>query len=86
MPARRGGNPPSYEAIRMATAVYVEYITGEKEYHDLSTDPDELHNSYASLAVNTKTSLHALLLAIQNCHDAESCLATDLAARSAMQR
>jgi len=39
LPGPRTGNPPSYEAIRTATATYVEYVTGEKEYHDLKVDP-----------------------------------------------
>jgi arylsulfatase A-like enzyme len=42
-PGKRGANPPSYEAIRGLTWVYVEYDTGEKEYHDRTNDPDELH-------------------------------------------
>jgi Transposase IS116/IS110/IS902 family len=45
----RSGNPPTYKAIRMARALYVEYATGEKEYHGLATDPDELYNTFASL-------------------------------------
>jgi arylsulfatase A-like enzyme len=76
-PAIRGGNPPSYEAIRTADGVYVEYVTGEKEYHDLATDPDELRNTYATLSPSAKASLHALLGAIENCHDSRSCVAAD---------
>jgi N-acetylglucosamine-6-sulfatase len=43
-PGVRSGNPTTYEAIRGPTWLYVEYANGEKEYHDLAADPDELHN------------------------------------------
>jgi arylsulfatase A-like enzyme len=67
----RGGNPTTYEAIRMATAVYVEYEGGEKEYHDLATDPNELRNTFAALPADRKAALHAALDAVQHCHDAD---------------
>ncbi len=72
-PGIRSGNPTTYEAIRGSTYLYVEYVDGGKEYHDLTTDPDELRNTYSSLSNEDKTSLHTMLLAIQNCHDAKSC-------------
>ena len=83
---RLHGNPPTYDAIRTATATYVEYITGEKEYYDLAADPNELHNVYLSLDGNAKASWHALLTAMKNCHDAQSCLAAEHPDRNAMQR
>jgi arylsulfatase A-like enzyme len=82
-PDRRSGNPPSYEAIRGATWVYVEYVGGEKEYYDRAKDPDELHNIYASLPADRKTSLHAMLTALQSCQGAQSCAAADGSSRSA---
>jgi N-acetylglucosamine-6-sulfatase len=85
-PPVRSGNPPSYEAIRTATATYVEYITGEKEYYDIHADPYELHNGYSSQDAAAKASLHALLSALQKCHDAQSCATADVAAASAMQK
>jgi N-acetylglucosamine-6-sulfatase len=84
MPARRSGNPPSYEAIRSRTAVYVEYADGDREYHDLVADPWELHNTFSSLPQAQKGSLHAAVAAIQSCKDAASCWAAQhvkLAAR-----
>jgi N-acetylglucosamine-6-sulfatase len=72
-PAERSGNPTTYEAIRGRSSVYVEYADGEREYHDLATDPDELRNSYPSLPPDMKASLHATLDAVKNCHDAKSC-------------
>ncbi|HEY6255100.1 MAG TPA: sulfatase [Xanthobacteraceae bacterium] len=85
-PALRSGNPPTYEAIRGATWVYVEYDDGEKEYYDRTSDPDELHNTYASLPDDQKASLHAMLSGLQNCHDAQSCAAVDGSGRGAAQR
>ncbi len=82
-PAVRSGNPTTYEAIRTRTSVYVEYADGEKEYHDRVADPDELRNTFSSLPSEEKTSLHAALDAIVNCHDAKSCLAAGRGGRSA---
>ena len=75
MPAHHSGNPTTYEAIRGRTWVYVEYLTGEKEYYDRATDPDELHNIFSSLSAERKAALHAVITAVQNCHDAASCQA-----------
>ena len=72
-PAIRSGNPPTYEAMRTATALYVEYADGDREYHDLSTDPYELRNTYAGLSADKKSALHAALAAMQNCKGSESC-------------
>ena len=88
-PSQRGlrhGNAPSYEAIRARTWVYVEYVTGEKEYHDLAADPDELRNSFSSLSSTQQASLHSLLAAIQNCHDEMSCRAAEQPISTANQR
>jgi N-acetylglucosamine-6-sulfatase len=76
---RRHGNPPSYEAVRSARWVYVEYQDGVKEFHDLTADPYELRNSFSALAEIQKSALHALVSAIQNCHDAGSCRAAERA-------
>jgi arylsulfatase A-like enzyme len=83
MPGLRSGNPPTYEAIRMPHALYVEYATGEREYHDLATDPDELRNTFAALSAEEKASLHATLDAVQTCRDAASCWAAERTVRSA---
>jgi arylsulfatase A-like enzyme len=82
-PDLRSGNPTTYEAIRGPSYLYVEYADGEKEYHDLTSDPDELHNTYASLSEADKASLHTLLTGVQNCHDAQACLAAERVSRSA---
>jgi arylsulfatase A-like enzyme len=85
-PGMRSGNPPTYEAIRGATWVYVEYDGGEKEYYDRATDPDELHNAYAELPNDEKVSLHAMITALQSCHDARSCAAADGSSRSTARK
>jgi N-acetylglucosamine-6-sulfatase len=77
LPGLRSGNPPTYEAMRALTSLYIEYATGEKEHHDLATDPDEVHNSFSLLASEAKAALHARLDALQNCHDAKSCWAIE---------
>jgi N-acetylglucosamine-6-sulfatase len=84
-PARRSGNPPTYEAIRTRTSVYVEYTTGEKEYHNLVTDPHELRNTFSSLPGEEKKLLHAILDAIKNCHDAETCRTAERARLDTMR-
>ena len=66
-------------------ALYVEYATGEKEYHDLAADPDELRNTFSSLSAEEKASLHATLEAVQTCRDAVNCWAAERSVRSAMR-
>jgi len=36
---KAGANPPSYEAIRTAIALYVRYTDGQSEYYNTTTDP-----------------------------------------------
>jgi N-acetylglucosamine-6-sulfatase len=82
-PEARSGNPTTYEALRGPAWLYVEYSDGEKEYHDLTTDPDELRNTYAALPPARKDALHAMLGALQNCHDAQGCSAADRSTQAA---
>jgi len=72
-PEPRSGNPPSYEALISRTVLYVEYVGGGMEYHNLSTDPSELHNTYSSLSPKERKTLHAALKAMTDCHNAQSC-------------
>jgi N-acetylglucosamine-6-sulfatase len=60
-------NPPSYEAIRKPRSLYVEYANGEREYYNLSADPFELNNTYASLGPAARSRLHRTLTALENC-------------------
>jgi N-acetylglucosamine-6-sulfatase len=72
-PGARSGNPPTYEAIRGADFVYVEYAGGDFEYHDLTKDPHEVANTFGALSADQKAALRATLQAVKDCHDAESC-------------
>lgn len=73
LPTRGAGNPPSYEALRTPTSLYVEYVTGEREYYDLRTDPFELHNIAAHLSPAHQHRLRRALLAIEGCHGQRQC-------------
>jgi arylsulfatase A-like enzyme len=73
VPAKRSGNPPSYEAIRARDSVYVEYDDGTREYHDYASDPYELRNTFSTLPPKAKASLHAAVDALRICHGAQAC-------------
>jgi arylsulfatase A-like enzyme len=66
------GNPPSYEAVRTATALYVRYASGEQEYYNTAGDPLELHNIAPA---GVPAVLRNTLAALQNCHGGVSCWA-----------
>jgi len=74
-PAVRSGNPPTYEAMRTAGELYVEYADGDREYHNLSADPYELHNTYSMLTAEQKSALHAAIVAMQSCKGSSGCWA-----------
>ncbi len=69
----RYGDPPTYEALRTSTALYVEYDDGEREYYDLSKDPLELDNLAPTASRVILTGLHAQLRALATCHGAVDC-------------
>jgi N-acetylglucosamine-6-sulfatase len=69
------GKPPTYEAMRTAWFLYVEYADGEREFYDLRTDPFELDNLAGRLTAPTLTQLHQALVAMKACHGDESCWA-----------
>jgi len=70
---RASGNPPSYEAIRTARFLYVEYADGEREFYDLQNDPYELNNLASALAPAELDTLHADLVQLEQCHGQPSC-------------
>lgn len=72
---RMSGNPPSYEAIRTATALYVQYGNGEREYYDTATDPDQLHNIAATATPAQLVPLQRALSALEECHNTAACQA-----------
>jgi N-acetylglucosamine-6-sulfatase len=82
LPGPRSGNPPTYEAMRTRTFLYVEYADGEGEYHDLATDPHELRNTLSSLSVEARAALRAALQAMRSCQGASSCASAGRAGRS----
>jgi arylsulfatase A-like enzyme len=59
--------PTSYEALRTATQLYVEYANGEGEFYDYTTDPDELNNSFATMDSALKSQLSSELHALEAC-------------------
>ncbi len=72
---RSSGNPPSYEAIRSPSFLYVEYKDGEREFYDLRGDPLELDNLASSLSEQELTTLHTDLIRFEQCHGEASCWA-----------
>lgn len=72
---RMSGNPPDYNALRGPDWVYVEYGTGEVEYHDLTTDPWELKNTISELSATRRAALHRALVAVTRCAGQASCQA-----------
>jgi N-acetylglucosamine-6-sulfatase len=74
-PDRQGqaaADPPSYEAVRTATALYVRYASGQQEYYNTSKDPYELDNIAAQ---GIPAELKRALTALENCHTGVSCWA-----------
>jgi hypothetical protein len=69
------GDPTSYEAMRTADFLYVEYKDGEREFYDLRTDPFELHNIAGQLTMQQFARLHLALLALEQCHGTQECWA-----------
>ncbi|MGI8696827.1 MAG: sulfatase family protein [Mycobacteriales bacterium] len=74
-PPPRSGNPPSYEAIRTATALYVEYTDGAREYYDTVADPNELFNLAATVPSSRLGPMQRALAALKSCHGASRCQA-----------
>jgi arylsulfatase A-like enzyme len=63
-------DPPSYEAVRTANALYAVYNTGDQEYYDTAKDPYELDN-IASKGI--PPDLGKALVALENCHNGVTC-------------
>lgn len=76
--AEPSGIPP-YTGVRTATALYVEYVTGERELYDLTTDPDELHNLAGAASTKTLNAWHSYLAPLVDCHG-NGCVVADGAA------
>ena len=69
---QKPGDPPTYAAVRTATALYVRYAGGAQEYYDTVTDPYELDNLAAK---GVPAALRQALGALENCHAGVTCWA-----------
>ncbi len=58
---------PTYEGVRTAHSLYVEYTTGERELYNLSTDPDELQNLAGTTSAAVLAQWHAYLAPLEKC-------------------
>jgi arylsulfatase A-like enzyme len=76
-PKPESGNPPSYEAMRLPGALYVEYADGEHEYYDTAMDPYELNNAYRALGPAMRARLHRELGGLAHCHGSGECHRAD---------
>jgi len=68
-----GGNPTTYAAVRQASSLYVQYDNGEREYYDLTNDPNELDNVYATLDDTRRRQLAALAARLTGCTTEVAC-------------
>ncbi|MBT2208181.1 sulfatase [Actinomadura sp. NEAU-AAG7] len=64
------GAPPTYNALRLPDALYVEYQNGEREYYDMTRDPHQLDNLGGRLQRDRRRQLSALLYALTHCSGA----------------
>ncbi|MFV2172121.1 sulfatase [Actinomadura sp. LOL_016] len=76
LPNRRGGNPPSYSAVRTSEELYVEYEYGDREYYDLTQDPYQLQNAATEPPGPRQVELSRLLHSLESCAG-EACRAAD---------
>ncbi len=74
-PVPHAGNPPTYEALRMRSGMYVEYEGGEVGYYELKRDPEELNNVAREMPAEKRKQLHDALAANKACKGTESCWA-----------
>ena len=72
------GVPPTYNALRSDSFLYVRYIGGDREYYDLRTDPYELHNLGHFLSPARRAQLDQALHRLTTCHGSAQCWAAGL--------
>lgn len=58
--------PGAYSGLRYYDKVYVEWVTGDKEYYDLANDPFELENIFSSLSAGKQQALKQDLIGSRN--------------------
>jgi N-acetylglucosamine-6-sulfatase len=71
----KAGDPPTYVALRMRDALYVEYLDGSEEvsYYDLTADPHQLKNIAHTLPTARLKALHEAAQANLTCKGAVEC-------------
>lgn len=71
----KAGGPPTYVALRMKDALYVEYLDGAGEvgYYDMTSDPHQLHNIAHTLSPARLKALHEAAMANHACKGAAEC-------------
>lgn len=67
------GNPPTYKALRTKNQIYIEYVTGETQFHDMKKDPFELTNTISTLSPIELERWHRKLAALAQCKGAQEC-------------
>jgi arylsulfatase A-like enzyme len=72
-PAPFSANPPSYEALRGESFLYVEYDHGDRSYYDLTRDPMELRNIVKTVPPARLQQLHDMLHAVVACQGTRAC-------------
>lgn len=75
LPGAKAGNPPTYVALRLPDAMYVEYEGGEVSYYDLTSDPYQLANIAGTLSPDRLKALHEAVVANHGCVGATACAA-----------
>lgn len=75
-PSPRQAIPPTYTALLLHGALYVEYSdTGEVSYYAMTAVPSALQNIAATLSEAKLQALHAALLANYTCSGMVQCRA-----------
>jgi arylsulfatase A-like enzyme len=77
------GHLPSYTAVRTAGFTYVVYANGEREFYDRTTDPWELHNTYAQLSAARVATLNRVVRALTSCRGYAQCWQSSVPAERA---
>ncbi len=67
------GTPPTYNAIRTKSFVFIRYEGGEKEFYDIARDPYELHNLGPTLSTLRSGFLNHVMNQLIACHGSASC-------------
>ena len=64
---------PDWWGLRLQDASYVEYVTGEREYYDLTRDPDQMENAVSSTEPGLIEELAQALEALRKCDGPGQC-------------